>query len=69
MERRKNAQKHIKMSTPIYNTEQIKAWDKFTIKNEPIASIDLMERATHQCVDYILNENENLVSINNYNLK
>lgn len=52
------------MSTPIYNTEQIKAWDKFTINNEPIASIDLMERAAHQCVDYILNENENLKSVN-----
>jgi NAD(P)H-hydrate epimerase len=52
------------MSTPIFNTEQIRAWDQFTIKNEPIASIDLMERAAHQCVDYILNENNNLKSVN-----
>lgn len=29
----------------ILNSEQIKEWDSFTIKNEPIASIDLMERA------------------------
>ncbi|HRX00315.1 MAG TPA: NAD(P)H-hydrate epimerase, partial [Cyclobacteriaceae bacterium] len=29
----------------ILNSEQIKEWDAFTIKNEPIASIDLMERA------------------------
>ncbi|MCB0489267.1 MAG: NAD(P)H-hydrate dehydratase [Cyclobacteriaceae bacterium] len=29
----------------ILNSAQIKEWDAFTIKNEPIASIDLMERA------------------------
>lgn len=29
----------------ILNTSQIREWDAFTIKNEPIASIDLMERA------------------------
>lgn len=29
----------------ILNSAQIKEWDTFTIKNEPIASIDLMERA------------------------
>ncbi len=29
----------------ILNTSEIKEWDAFTIKNEPIASIDLMERA------------------------
>jgi NAD(P)H-hydrate epimerase len=52
------------MSIPIYNAKQIKEWDEFTIKNEPIASIDLMERAAHQCVDKILNENTNLKSVN-----
>ncbi len=30
---------------PILNIEQIREWDKYTIENEPIASIDLMERA------------------------
>lgn len=29
----------------IFNTEQIRAWDKWTIEHEPISSIDLMERA------------------------
>src|SRR5690606_18179998 len=29
----------------ILTTEQIRAWDAYTIRNEPIASIDLMERA------------------------
>lgn len=29
----------------ILNTSEIKEWDAYTIKNEPIASIDLMERA------------------------
>lgn len=31
-------------------TEQIKAWDAFTIRHEPVASIDLMERACHAFV-------------------
>lgn len=52
------------MSIPIYNVQQIKEWDAFTIKNEPIASIDLMERAAHQCVDYILNQYKGLKSVN-----
>ena len=38
----------------IYSAGQIKAWDAYTIKNEPIASIDLMERAAQRCVDWIL---------------
>ena len=29
----------------IPNTQQIRDWDAFTIAHEPIASIDLMERA------------------------
>ncbi len=29
----------------ILNAEQVRAWDKYTIDNEPISSIDLMERA------------------------
>ncbi len=38
----------------IFSSAQIKNWDAFTIKNEPIASIDLMERASTECVDWIL---------------
>lgn len=37
----------------ILNAQQIKAWDEYTIQNEPIASIDLMERAATKCVDWI----------------
>ncbi|MCO5271650.1 MAG: NAD(P)H-hydrate dehydratase [Cyclobacteriaceae bacterium] len=34
----------------ILNTSEIREWDAYTIKNEPIASIDLMERA---CVAFV----------------
>ncbi len=30
----------------IFSAAQIKAWDAYTIKNEPISSVDLMERAS-----------------------
>lgn len=30
----------------VFSAAQIKAWDQYTIKNEPIAPIDLMERAS-----------------------
>jgi ADP-dependent NAD(P)H-hydrate dehydratase / NAD(P)H-hydrate epimerase len=38
----------------LLTAEQIKALDQFTIQNEPITSIDLMERASYACVDWIL---------------
>lgn len=38
----------------IFATEQIKAWDEYTIANEPIESIDLMERAATTCFDWLL---------------
>lgn len=37
----------------ILTATQIKDWDKFTIENEPIPSIDLMERAASGCVQWI----------------
>lgn len=37
----------------IYSAEQIRAWDAFTIRHEPISSIDLMERAAQACVNWI----------------
>lgn len=37
----------------ILNAQQIRAWDAYTIHNEPIASIDLMERAASKCVEWI----------------
>ena len=33
----------------ILNAAQIKAWDYYTIKNEPISSFKLMERAGKAC--------------------
>lgn len=33
----------------ILSAEQIRAWDEFTMQHEPIASIDLMERAAASC--------------------
>ncbi len=38
----------------ILNAQQIKACDAFTIKSEPISSIDLMERAANACTRYLL---------------
>ncbi|MFN4122274.1 MAG: NAD(P)H-hydrate dehydratase [Flavobacteriales bacterium] len=39
---------------PILNSQQRRAADAFTIKEKPIASIDLMEQAASACTDYIL---------------
>ena len=38
----------------ILSAPQIRELDRFTIENEPITSIDLMERAASACVDYLL---------------
>ena len=45
------------MSLDIYNSEQIKAWDSFTIAHEPVSSINLMERAATLCTKQILATN------------
>ena len=37
----------------ILNVEQLRALDEFTIRNEPVASIDLMERAATACFEWI----------------
>jgi len=37
----------------ILNINQIREADKFTIENEPVASIDLMERAARRCTESI----------------
>ena len=39
----------------ILSAEEIRLWDQYTIQNEPINSIDLMERAAHQCLDWLEN--------------
>ena len=38
----------------IFSAQQIKEWDAFTIKNEPVTSIDLMKRAAKACADWLL---------------
>ena len=40
----------------ILTAEQIRALDKFTIENEPISSINLMERAASSCTNFLLAE-------------
>lgn len=37
----------------ILSAEQIRKWDEFTILNEPVSSIDLMERAAARCTAWI----------------
>jgi NAD(P)H-hydrate epimerase len=37
----------------IFSAEQIRAWDEYTILHEPIASIDLMERAAASCCTWL----------------
>jgi len=41
----------------IFSAEQIKAWDAYTIQHEPIASINLMERAAMECVLWLSSHN------------
>lgn len=38
----------------ILNTAQIRAWDAYTIENEPIASLELMNRAAQAFVDWFV---------------
>ena len=38
----------------IFSASQIKDWDAYSIANEPITSIDLMERAATQCGEWLL---------------
>ena len=38
----------------IFSADQIKAWDAYTIEHEPVASIDLMERAATVCAAWII---------------
>ncbi|HTR29418.1 MAG TPA: NAD(P)H-hydrate dehydratase [Puia sp.] len=39
----------------ILSAEQIRAWDEYTMEHEPIASIDLMERAATSCYRWLDN--------------
>lgn len=42
----------------ILTAEQIRQADQYTIQNEPISSLDLMERAATKCVDWLLDDND-----------
>lgn len=42
----------------ILSSDQIRAWDEFTIQKEPIRSIDLMERAAATCFQWIVQRYE-----------
>lgn len=44
----------IKIIMKILSAEEIRSWDQYTILNEPIASIDLMERAATKCTDWLI---------------
>ena len=48
----------------IFSSEQVKGIDQYTISNEPIASIDLMERAAGTVFQWILNHYENTKKVN-----
>lgn len=37
----------------ILSAKEIRAWDEYTILHEPIASVDLMERAAGKCVEWL----------------
>lgn len=37
----------------IFSSEQIRAWDEYTIQHEPVTSVDLMERAAACCFDWL----------------
>jgi len=37
----------------VLSAEQIRAWDEFTITNEPVSAHDLMERAANACVQWL----------------
>ncbi len=47
------------MDLKILSTQQIRDWDQYTIKNEPISSIDLMERAAQTFVDWLVSKYRN----------
>jgi NAD(P)H-hydrate epimerase len=40
----------------IFSVSQIKAWDAYTIQNEPVSSIELMQRAAESCFKWIEKE-------------
>src|SRR3954453_9296144 len=40
----------------IFSAAQVRRWDAYTIANEPVSSVDLMERAARQCFSWLINK-------------
>jgi ADP-dependent NAD(P)H-hydrate dehydratase / NAD(P)H-hydrate epimerase len=38
----------------IFNADQIRKWDEYTTIHEPVSSLDLMERASARCAEWII---------------
>jgi hydroxyethylthiazole kinase-like uncharacterized protein yjeF len=49
----------------ILSAEEIRLWDQYTSRHEPIASVDLMERAAGKCLDWL---EENITPGSRYNI-
>ncbi len=49
--------KEVNFRMEILSAEQVRAWDDYTIANEPILSIDLMERAASKCFEWLEQNN------------
>jgi ADP-dependent NAD(P)H-hydrate dehydratase / NAD(P)H-hydrate epimerase len=52
-----------KKAMKILTAEQIRQADQYTIENEPISSIELMERAASKCADWLLHEYDSPINI------
>ena len=46
----------------IFSTKQIKKWEMFTIDNQSISDLQLMERAANSCVDWLVKKFDNTPS-------
>lgn len=46
----------------ILSANQLREWDQYTIKNEPITSIDLMERAASKCAKWFVDREKDYKS-------
>lgn len=42
------------LTVKILSAQQVRDWDNYTIRQEPITSVDLMERAAKTCVQWLL---------------
>jgi NAD(P)H-hydrate epimerase len=38
----------------LFNAKQMRGWDQYTIQHEPIAALDLMERAAAACTEWLM---------------